>query len=433
MVPVEQGGGATRATVRLTKRAIDQAKPLPKPYFVWDGELKGFGARIDPGGAKTFAVRYRPRVHGAPSPKRFITIGRYGVLTVDEARNRAKEILGAVATGEDPAADLALKRAASTFKEIADLFLREHVGPKRKMSTAQDYESLLTTYAIPALGNRKAEAVTRAEVARLHGQIGDRPYQANRLLAVIGSLYTFAERRGLVPENCNPARRIEKFPEDRRERFLTPGELERLGVAIREGETVGIAWRDDSGAPKSKHLAKEENRRTLLSPDAAAALRLLIFTGARLREILHLRWEHVDLGRGLLLLPELEDWAENDSVEPPCPRDFECACARWLVRHQRHPSRPAAHRSQEALVGRVSGRGARRRSVARPPAHVCVDWRGGKSGLPIVGKLLGHSQPQTTARYAHLDADPLLRAANLIGERIESAMNPPAASASAET
>jgi hypothetical protein len=152
-------------------------------------------------------------------------------------------------------------------------------GPKRMMSTAQDYESLLTAYAIPALGNRKAEAVTRAEVARLHGQIGDRPYQANRLLAVIGSLYTFVERRGLVPENYNPTRKIEKFPEDRRERFLTSDELERLGAAIREGETVGIAWREEAGKPRSKHLAKEANQRILLSSDAAAALRLLIFTG----------------------------------------------------------------------------------------------------------------------------------------------------------
>ena len=101
MIPTEQADAATRATVRLTKRTIDQAKPLPKPYFVWDGELKGFGARIDPGGAKTFAVRYRPKGHGASAPKRFITIGRYGALTVDKARNRAKEILGAVATGAD--------------------------------------------------------------------------------------------------------------------------------------------------------------------------------------------------------------------------------------------------------------------------------------------------------------------------------------------
>jgi hypothetical protein len=117
-----------------------------------------------------------------------------------------------VATGADPAADLALKRAASTFKELANLFLKEHVGPKRKMSTAQDCESLLTTYAIPTLGNRKAEAVTRAEVARLHGQISDRPYQANRLLAVICSLYTFAERRRLAPETAIRQERSRNSP-----------------------------------------------------------------------------------------------------------------------------------------------------------------------------------------------------------------------------
>jgi hypothetical protein len=135
MTSVEQSGTG-RATVRLTKRAVDQAASLSKPYFVWDGELRGFGVRIDPGGAKTFAVRYRPKGHGASAPKRFITIGRYGALTVDQARNRAKEILGAVATGEDPAADLALRRAASTFKDIADLFLREHVGPKKDVNGA---------------------------------------------------------------------------------------------------------------------------------------------------------------------------------------------------------------------------------------------------------------------------------------------------------
>ena len=432
MIPVEQGGGATRARVRLTKRAIDQAKPLPKPYFVWDGELKGFGARIDPGGAKTFAVRYRPKGHGASAPKRFITIGRYGALTVDEARNRAKEILGAVATGADPAADLALRRSASTFKEIADLFLREHVGPKRKMSTAQDYESLLTTYAIPALGNRKAEAVTRAEVARLHDQLKDKPYQANRLLAVIGSLYTFAERRGLVPESRNPAKKIEKFPEERRERFLTPEELERLGAAIREGETVGIAWREDGDAPKSKHLAKEENQRTLLSPDAAAALRLLLFTGARLREILHLRWEHVDLGRGLLLLPDSKTGRKTIVLNRPALEILQAhpRTGSYVIRGT-HPDRPRTDLKKpwSAVCRRAGLQGVRLHDLRHTFASIGA---GASLGLPIVGKLLGHSQAQTTARYAHLDADPLLRAANLIGERIESAMNPPATTLSAE-
>ena len=249
------------------------------------------------------------------------------------------------------------------------------------MSTAQSYESLLNAYAIPALGSRKAEAVTRAEISRLHGQIGDRPYQANRLLAVIGSLYTFAERHGLVPENCNPTRKVEKFPEDRRDRFLTPDELERLGAAIREGETVGIAWREDGDAPKSKHLAREENQRTFLSPDAACALRLLIFTGARLREVLHLRWEHVDLGRGLLLLPDSKTGRKTIVLNRPAlgilqthPRNGS------FVISGAHLDRPRT--SQEALVGCMSTRGARRRSVARPATHVCVYWRWSESWPP---------------------------------------------------
>src|SRR5271156_1082578 len=105
---------------RVTKRSLDQAEPRERPFFLWDGHLKGLGARVDPSGAKTFVLRYRPKSHGANSPKRFVTIGRYGVLTVDEERNRAREILGAVASGEDPAADLANKRAGSTFAAVAD-------------------------------------------------------------------------------------------------------------------------------------------------------------------------------------------------------------------------------------------------------------------------------------------------------------------------
>ncbi len=95
-----------------------------------------------------------------------------------------------VAVGGDPAADVAEKRAALSFKAVVDLFLEEHVRAKRKSSTAVGYASLLATYAAPALGNRKAEAITRAEIAHLHDQLKDKPYQANRLLAVIGSLYT---------------------------------------------------------------------------------------------------------------------------------------------------------------------------------------------------------------------------------------------------
>jgi integrase len=226
-----------------------------------------------------------------------------------------------------------------------------------------------------------------------------------------------------VPENCNPARKIEKFPEDRRERFLTPDELERLGAAIREGETLGIAWREDGDAPKSKHLAKKENQRTFLSPDAASALRLLIFTGARLREILHLRWEHVDLGRGLLLLPDSKTGRKTIVLNRPAlailqthPRNGS------FVIGGAHIDRPRKDLKKPwlAVCRRAGLEGVRLHDLQHTFASIGA---GASLGLPIVGKLLGHSQAQTTARYAHLDADPLLRAANLIGERIERSMN----------
>ena len=158
-----------------------------------------------------------------------------------------------------------------------------------------------------------------------------------------------------------PGKKIEKFPEERRERFLTPEELERLGAAIREGETVGIAWREDGDAPKSKHLAKEENQRTLLSPDAAAALRLLIFTGARLREILHLRWEHVDLGRGLLLLPDSKTGRKTIVLNRPALEILQAHPRNWLICHQSAPI--------------LTGRG----QISRSPGRPSVGARGSKA------------------------------------------------------
>jgi integrase len=156
----------------------------------------------------------------------------------------------------------------------------------------------------PELGATKADKLTRAAVAKLHGKLSATPFQANHMLAAVGSMYAFGERVGLVPEGTNPARKITRFAEHRRERFLTGEELERLGAAIREAETTGIPWEVDEAAPKAKHIPKPQNRFTKIDRHAAAAIRLLLFTGARLREVLHLKWEHVDLERGLLFLPD---------------------------------------------------------------------------------------------------------------------------------
>jgi hypothetical protein len=132
-------------------------------------------------------------------------------------------------------------------------------------------------------GNIKAEALTRTEAARLHHSLAATPYQANRTLAALSALYTWSERHGHLPEgHGNPARGIKRYREQGRERFLTAEELNRLGEALREAETTGLPW-ETNGA--LKHLAKEDNRRTLVDPFAVAAVRLLILTGARLRRL----------------------------------------------------------------------------------------------------------------------------------------------------
>lgn len=241
-------------------------------------------------------------------------------------------------------------------------------------------------------------------------------------MAVLGSFYSFAERRELVPEHFNPARRIEKFREERRERFLSAVELERLGRAISEGETAGLPWVADAAKPVSEHMVKPGNRRTQLAPSTAAALRLLIFTGARLREILGLRWEWVDMERGLLLLPDSKTGRKSivlnsaaQAVLASLPR------AGAYVISGKNPDRPRADLKKpwELVCAHAGLSGVRLHDLRHTFASVGA---GASLGLPIVGKLLGHTQAQTTARYAHLDASPLRRASDTIGEQLNAAL-----------
>jgi hypothetical protein len=287
---------------RITKRLVDGLKPRSREYALWDADMPGFGIRVRPTGSMSYVLVYRAG-SGRSAPIRRYTIGRVGKLTPQTARTRAQALLGQVAQGRDPASDKATERGVPTIAELVDRFIDEHMRPKRKPGTTASYQYVLDQLVKPEFGTAKADKVTRAQVAKLHRKLKVTPSQANRVLAVVGSMYSFASRIGVVPEGMNPARRIEKFKERRRERFLTTIELERLGAAIREAETIGVPWDVNEAMPRAKHLARKANRFTKISPFAAAAIRLLLFTGCRLREILHLKWENVDFERGLLFLP----------------------------------------------------------------------------------------------------------------------------------
>lgn len=406
---------------RLTKREVDKAVPRAARYTIFDDELKGFGLRIFPSGAKSWIIEYRPDGGGRRTAKRRLTLGSAGTLTPDEARRAARTELAKVRLGDDPVRGRADMRKAATVAEIARAFLDDHARAKRKARTAEFYRDIIERIVLPDLGTMRAEAVTRSDVARLHLKWKHTHVQANRMLGILSGLYGFAARRGLVPERCNPARGVDKYPESRRERFLTVDELVRIGAAIRAAETVGIAWDVDETSPTAKHVPKN-NRRTIIGPHAAAALRLLIFTGARLREILHLRWEHVDFDRGLLLLPDSKTGRKTIILNAPSLAilsDLPHIGVFVIAGDNADAPRADLKRPWEVVARHAGLVGVRLHDLRHTYASVGA---GSGLGLPIIGKLLGHAETRTTERYAHLDNDPLRKAANAIGSTLAAAV-----------
>ncbi|MGQ0741253.1 MAG: integrase arm-type DNA-binding domain-containing protein [Alphaproteobacteria bacterium] len=275
----------------ITKRVVDCLEGVTdKEATLWDENVKGFGVRARLGGTLTYIVRYRPGGGGRRAPLRTYTIGRHGSpWTPDSARAEAKRILALVIQGVDPAGDRASARLAPLVADLAHRFLSEHVRPKRKPRTAEEYERLISLYVLPSLGQRRVVDVLRNDVAKLHYQLRDTPYQANRLLAVLRKMFTLAERWGMRGDGSNPARHIDKYAERPRERMLSGEELAKLGQALRNYH----GW-----------------------PHAKAAILLLLFTGARRSEILGLRWDWIDFERGEASLPDSKTGAKILELPP---------------------------------------------------------------------------------------------------------------------
>ncbi len=408
--------------MKLTKRNIDLVQPKAKAYFLWDDELIGFGLSVSPNGAKSYVVKYRAG-RGRKAPSRRMVIARVGKVTPDEARTQARTLIAEAALGGDPIMQDKAERQALTFAELAELYMERHMRPKRKPRSVEYYESVLRNNLLPALNRKRAQDVTRLDVSRLHHELATTPAHANRVIAVLCAIYSYAEREELWLDVKNPARRIEKYKENARERYLLSDELASLGQAIRKGETVGLSWQVDDSKPTSKHTPKN-NRTTKLDPYAAAALRLLIFTGARLREILHLKWEHVDLERGMLFLPDSKTGKKTIVLNAPAlqilsnlPRSLDTPFV--IAGQKAGQPRADLKRPWDAVREEAGLEGVRLHDLRHNFASIGA---GGGLGLPIIGKLLGQTQASTTQRYAHLDNDPVRRASNTIASQIAGMM-----------
>jgi integrase len=254
---------------------------------------------------------------------------------------------------------------------------------------------------LPRLGKLPVNAITRQDINKLHTALRDTPTQANRVLALLSKMFSLSEKWGLRPDGTNPCRHVERYRETSRERFLSGEELARLG------ET----------------LARVERERTELE-SVPTAVRLLIFTGARLGEILTLKWEHVDTENGLLRLPDSKTGKKLIHLGGPALEVLANASRKEGNPFVCAGIRPGAHligipKAWARILKQADLQGVRLHDLRHSFASVAA---GENLGLPIIGHLLGHTQPQTTARYAHLSTDPLRAAADVISRKIDEAM-----------
>lgn len=342
------------------------------------------------------------RMGGRGAPQRRLKLGAHGVLTAEEARKRAAAALRLVTEGRDPAGEKAEARdmARLTLRKAVDEWLADSEG-KRRASTIRLYRSLFGNLVDDDLGGRPVSLLTHSDLARWHAGLRATPYQANRALAALASMFRWSMLRGYRPQAAgNPCAGVARFAEQKRERFLSEGELGAFGDALAAAAAAGL----------NQHVV--------------AALRLLALTGARRDEIRTLRWEHVDLARGMLRLPVSKTGAK--AVHLPA------AAVQLLTTLKREPGNPHVFPGQLegaplsnlnrpwTAISKAAGlAGVRLHDLRHTFAALGA---GAGLSLPLLGKLLGHRQSATTQRYAHLADDPVRRAVEAIGATADAAM-----------
>ncbi len=383
--------------VKLTKRITEAAKPGDRDLILWDSELKGFGLKVTPRGRRVYFIYYRTR----DGQQRRPTIGVHGAVTCEQARETARQWLAEVAKGGDPSAARQAKKEAPTVAGLAERYMREHATRKKASSAGSD-ERIWRLYVLPAFGNKKVHAVTRDDVTKLHDAMSAKPVMANRMVALLSKSFNLAELWNLRPDGTNPCLHIEKYPEKKRERYLTPDELKRLGKALAEVE-----------------------REQWSVPSIIPLVRLLVLTGCRLREIMLARWEWVDFEAGTLTLPDSKTGAKIILLTPPA-----LAVLNAIERREDNPYIIAGRKPGKHLVTPTTAWGHIRKRASLPDLRM-HDLRhtfgaaGAGSGLslPIIGALLHHKDSSSTARYSHVDQDPLRRAAETTAAALDGWLN----------
>jgi integrase len=376
----------------------------------YDTKVKGFGVRVTPAGAKSFIFNYRTK---AGRERRYtIAAAGEGGLKVGAAREEAEDIKAKLRTqpGYDPLAEIEAERDAPTVVRLCERFTEEHL-PKKRLATQQDYTRAIDLYILPELKHRKVADLDYSDIDGLHRKVTKKggPYRANRVVAILSKMFSLAIKWKWC--DANPARGVERTPEIKRRRYLDGDELVRLTGAL------------------DKHKDQQ----------AANIIRMLLLTGARRGEVMGARWDHFDLKAGVWTKPGSTTRQKTEHRVPlsaPLRKllsDIHAAAEREAKKKHRpvsefvFPGRSAGHRVEikkdradlrlAAGIIRaeaIDGTNGKPRMIVKHSARIhdlrhtyaSVLASAGLS-LPVIGALLGHSQPATTARYSHLFDDPL--------------------------
>ena len=371
----------------LTDSAIKRLSPPAKGSRIfYDDTVKGFGCRVTTAGARAFVLNYRTNA----GRERRYTIGAFPDWQTTAARAEAKRLkLEIRVNGADPVGGLQAARGEPTVADMVERYIEEHLPKKRPGSQAEDLG--LIKQWILSLRHLGVAAVKIEDVDNLHRKItrSGTPYRANRVLALLSKMFALASTRWRWRAD-NPCRGVERNQEVKRTRYLTAAELERL--------TVALANYTDQ--------------------QAANIVRLLLLTGARRTEVLAARWDDFDLESGVWVKPGATTKQKTEHRVPLS------APARALLASLPHdgayvfpgpkgaPCRADLKKPWPAICRAAGIKGVRLHDLRHTYASVLAS--SGQS-LPIIGALLGHTQPATTARYAHLIDDPLRAATETAG------------------
>lgn len=401
----------------MAKKKINltSVKALKQGETLWDTELRGFGCRCQKSG-KFFILKYTMN-----NRQRFYTIGEWnGKLTPDQARKQAEKLRGQIQSGTDPMAEKERSKAIPFVNDAFEEYLEE-IKAKRSPRTHAEYKRLFNKLAKKQIGKYQLNSISRADIARLHNKLKDTPYQANRLLAVLSSFFSWCIKNGHRTESENPCRYIDRYKEKSRERFLSGEELYALGQAL-------VKYEEEHKFIKMQPQQNKENQaieENTVTHFVTAAIRLLLLTGARVNEILTLQHKDVDFKHKLVRLQESKTGQKTIYLSAPALQLLSeiphikgnpyVICGKNEGAHLINIKDPWREIRKNAGLEDVRLHDLRHNyaSTAVTAGH----------HLKVIGSLLGHADTQTTERYAHLANDPLQTANEAISNRILDAMN----------